>query len=202
MALALAADRVVDRAPVALVTSPVRLVVLPIQAVNEPGDYFQCIPYSATIRAAICIERQRLARAAVSPMKQGDGIRHGARMEYHACRTCPDGAVVAGRVGYVSPTQRRGGGGKLLPTKGKQGAPTSESALEEAGKQLRNVDRFLERRWQIWMRGDRTDARTKRLVCDLAVALRVVSRLAGPSAGGARHVERCIELLLVQLAAA
>lgn len=70
------------------------LMPLPIYSITSPADLFRCVPYSATITARTCTERQEQHGKAIP-------VGYGARSarDYGRCANCALGRDVAGRVG-------------------------------------------------------------------------------------------------------
>lgn len=69
------------------------------EAVTAPTDRIRCVPYSSTITAASCVERQACAGPRSLKGLRGTALVQTARRgDYGKCAGCPIGAIVRGRV--------------------------------------------------------------------------------------------------------
>ena len=67
--------------------SPVVLLVVAVDDVTKPRQFFRCLPYATKLAAGACIYRQASARAGVSDLR------------YAACRDCGMGRQIAAQCG-------------------------------------------------------------------------------------------------------
>lgn len=81
-----------------LVTKAIAKVGLPI--INNPTDWFRCIPYEARIEAKSCVQRQRRAAQKLAPK---EAFSRGPMGDYRRCVRCPLGQHIASEIGEELP---------------------------------------------------------------------------------------------------
>ena len=100
-------------------TQPVRLVVVPVDRLTSPDERFRCEPYSAVIRAAVCLTRQHQHghQIALSGKNAGKVVRHGASgrrpavrsADHGICRDCEIGRRVVSQLQPAAKDSPKGG---------------------------------------------------------------------------------------------